>query len=237
MESYEIFSEIDPYQAPEKNYLITVMINKRKTKNRLIITSDVVKSWLVYQTTINGGVFTIDEEGEIVVNKKMLDPEVATNRPNFDDSSTVYIIVLTTDDIEITEDDIDYQLPVGFSGHLAIPAEQETSDGTTMIVIEKDMFIYYGDHSETTGSAINPNVEGCDECDEWNQMSSSTVRGIYDGSTTITEEETEEFMTVEEMDEIWHSDVDPTTIPTADSCECETMREMTDEEIEERWDR
>ncbi len=102
----------------------------------------------IKQSSINGGVFSIDHEtGEITVNNDMLESLPVVNEPNFDKGDGVYIIRLYFDGYNpITDADILVKVPWGFEVHLFIHDYKDT-----IIIIERDPFLMHGKEDEVDG--------------------------------------------------------------------------------------
>lgn len=136
-ESFKLIHDVKPYRPELRVYSLKVTVDK---EHNLKFTGPEYGSVVLYQTSIFGGVFNIEQEtGKMTVNMDMLASEVPVNLPNLDNGEGVFIaIVTTTSGNALTEDDIRYELPIGFSGHLyaVLP------DNRLVVVIERDIFMF-----------------------------------------------------------------------------------------------
>ena len=138
-ESFKLFRDPDPYKKPihESNATIIVQINDER--NLEVLGPDNLV-YVFKQTSIHGGVYTIDQTtGKISVNKDMINGLIETNQPNIDGGGGIFIVVLFyNDQIPITDDDIEVNLPFGFETIEYIHDENKN----TIIVIQRDEFLF-----------------------------------------------------------------------------------------------
>ena len=80
--------------------------------------------YVMKQTTLHGGVYTIDQEtGEITINEEMLPGAVEVNQPNIDQGGAIFLIVLYTGEshypefkVEFPEGDLTVKNPECYGG-------------------------------------------------------------------------------------------------------------------------
>lgn len=139
-ESFKITSDIGrPVKEPERTYIITIDFDDDRN---LRITGPEKLIYDIKQTTINGGVYSVDHTtGEVTINEEMLDGIVSSNVNNLDDGDGVYIIVFYYNPaVEYTDDDILVKVPFGFAVHDFIHDRMKN----TYIIIERDPFLMHG---------------------------------------------------------------------------------------------
>ncbi|MCM1439777.1 MAG: hypothetical protein NC131_11350 [Roseburia sp.] len=136
-ESFKITKDPTPYHPEVKVYPIRITVDKERN---LHIEGPEYESDVLYETSIFGGVYNVDQSnGQISINVDMLTPEIEINLPNVDGGDGIFIaIVKTKNNVRLMESDIDFDLPIGFSGHLY----GRTSDDRLIVVIERDIFMF-----------------------------------------------------------------------------------------------
>jgi hypothetical protein len=144
-ESFKIVRDIAPYVPPEpedpdkdKPYIIKIQINEEK--NLEVIMPDFLKvEYAFKQTTIHGGVFTINSTtGEISINTDMIDGIVDVNQPNIDEGPSIYIVVFYFNPASPIDDSlIRTKLPIEFESLKPIRDKNEN----TIVIIQRDEFL------------------------------------------------------------------------------------------------
>lgn len=145
-ESFKLLREVVPYKPPkpkdpdeDKPYIIKIIINKEK--NLEVIKPDSIKvEYEFKQTTIHGGVFTIDQKsGEITVNTEMIPGIVPMNQPNVDKGPSIFIVVFYFNPVSPIDDSlIRTILPIEFESMKPI----RDKDDNTIVIIQRDEFLY-----------------------------------------------------------------------------------------------
>lgn len=135
-ESFKIVSDPTPYHPEVKVYPIRVTVDDNR--NLQIDGPEYVAS-VLFQTSIFGGVYNVDQAtGKVTINIDMLTPEIEVNQPNVDGGDGILVaLVQTRSGTHLMESDIDFDLPIGFSGHLYGYEEERL-----IIVVERDIFMF-----------------------------------------------------------------------------------------------
>lgn len=136
--SRKYFNEFDPSTIP--GY-------KDKHHNMLIVAPD----WLKYnvkQSTIHGGVYTFDKEGNIIINEDMVNRiPPADVMPNIDDGGEIFIIEFFYDkEHRFTENDINSILPWEFEVLYPIRKEDKL-----IYIIQRNKFLFPEEKEELDG--------------------------------------------------------------------------------------
>ena len=138
-ESFRLTRDIPkPVPKPSKKdtALIVITINDERNLN---ISCPKGLEYKIKQTTIDGGVYTIGNDGNIIIDENMLPGIVEVNKPNLDGSGATYIILFKKNpDIPFEEDDIYSELPFGFERRKLI----KNIDGNDLVIIQRDEFLY-----------------------------------------------------------------------------------------------
>lgn len=94
----------------------------------------------IKQTSINGGVYNVDQvTGEVTINTDMLPDIVSNNQPNPDKGGGLIVVILyKNDDIPFTYDDIDVIVPFEFQ----VLDLVKDKDGNTVVIIQRDLFLF-----------------------------------------------------------------------------------------------
>ena len=142
-ESFRLLRDPEPYKIPIKESNAIVTIGFDDYRNLHVDCPD----GLVYtfkQTTIHGGIYTIDQTtGNILINEDMIPGLVETNQPNIDEGGGIFIVVLYYNgEIPITDDDIKVNLPFGFETIKYIHDENKN----TIVIIQRDEFLYWKEY-------------------------------------------------------------------------------------------
>ena len=137
-ESFIIMRDI-PRSVPEIIKEPLIFISVDENRNLSIKCPDDL-TYVIKQTTITGGVFTIDENtGDIAIVENMLPGLIDVMQPNIDNGGSIYIIIFNyNEDIQFTDDDIESELPFGFERHKLI----KDSNNNNILIIQRDEFLY-----------------------------------------------------------------------------------------------
>lgn len=135
-ESFKITRDIPGPSREEKKTLIFITVDENR--NLSITCPDELK-YTVKQTVIHGGVFTYNEDGNIIIDQDMLPGIVDVNKPNIENGGGIYIIIFKyNENIIFTNDDISSKLPIGFELHPLIKDQNNNS----IVIIQRDEFLY-----------------------------------------------------------------------------------------------
>lgn len=140
-ESFKVIRKIAPYLPEYKEPEFIIKVDFDEDRN-LEITAPEGVEWVIYQSTINGGVYSIDDNtGEIVVNESMLTEWPEVNHPNYNDANGIYVIrFFYNHEVQYTKDDILVKVPFGFDVQI-IKGETESD---AYVIIEADPFLLHG---------------------------------------------------------------------------------------------
>jgi len=123
-ESFIILRDPDPpYEEKEDRSHILVEVGFDQNRTLYVNTPGEV-GYVMKQTTLHGGVYTIDQEtGEITINEDMLPGAVEVNQPNIDQGGAIFLIVLYTGEqrypefkVELPEGDLTVKNPEYYGG-------------------------------------------------------------------------------------------------------------------------
>ena len=137
-ESFKITRDIPKVEdKPEEVKLIHVTFDSERN---LDITCPEELEYIIRLTVATGGIYTIDETtGEIIIDEDMLPGTIESNKPNINDNASYFIIIFKpNNDIQFTNDDISSKMPLGFE---LLPLIKD-KDNNSILIIEKDMFLY-----------------------------------------------------------------------------------------------
>ncbi len=140
-ESFKVIRKIAPYLPEYKEPEFIIKVDFDEDRN-LEITAPEGIEWVIYQSTINGGVYSIDDNtGEIVVNESMLTECPEVNHPNYNDANGIYVIrFFYNHEVQYTKDDILVKVPFGFDVQI-IKGDTESD---AYVIIEVDPFLLHG---------------------------------------------------------------------------------------------
>ena len=139
-ESFKITKDmVKPYfeiNEPEKS-LIFITLDEN---SNLSITCPEGLKYIIRQTVLNGGIYTVDQStGEVTIDEDMLPGIIQSNTTNIDGKSSIYIIIFEYNkDIQFTNDDIGSVLPFGIERYPLV----KDSNNNSIVIIEKDEFLY-----------------------------------------------------------------------------------------------
>ena len=138
-ESFKIIGPRKPYVPMVKEYPIKIWVNDERN---LCIDGPAYINHVLYETSIGGGVYNINNDGSISIRLGMLTPEVECNQPNVDGNNGIFIGIVNAN-ARLNEDDFYFDLPVGFSGHLyAVRVNDENQIYEHVVVVERDQFLF-----------------------------------------------------------------------------------------------
>ena len=122
-----------------------------KRDSNLVITGPKEITWTIKQTSVHGGIYTVNPEtGEITINEDMIPGIVDNNEPDLNIKDAVYVIILHPNDININSDDIDIKLPFEFDFIKSI----RDNEGNIIVVIKKREFLLPSEMEESDGENI-----------------------------------------------------------------------------------
>lgn len=145
-ESFRLLRDIGRSDIPKKK-LVTITFDK--DRNLLVIyrgedaeyLDGVWTGYIAKQTTVSGGVYAINTEtGEITIDNDMLSATRNENKPNLDNGSEVFIIILFKRE-NVTFNDIETRLPFGFETLGLVRDKSEN----IVVIIRRDLFEDEGD--------------------------------------------------------------------------------------------
>lgn len=141
-ESFRLVRTIAPYVKPgevKPNYLVIITLDE--DKNIKVIRPEGI-SYITRSTTVVSGVWQVDSDtGEITVDEDMLNGLIESNKPSIDGEDSLFIVILTpNEDITLSDDDIGYDLPFGFT---VIKPYAHISDGSTVVIIAREHPEYF----------------------------------------------------------------------------------------------
>lgn len=108
--------------------------------SNIIVVSPKEIHYDIKQTSLHGGIFDIDpSNGNITINESMIPGIIESTQPSISTGGSIFIITLhQTDELQITNDDIDIKLPFGFEALKPI----RDNDGNIIIIIRRDPFLF-----------------------------------------------------------------------------------------------
>ncbi|MCM1233504.1 MAG: hypothetical protein NC489_25595 [Ruminococcus flavefaciens] len=108
-ESFIIFNNPDrPYKEEEDRSHILVEVGFDQNRTLYVHTPGEL-GYVMKQTTLHGGVYTIDQEtGEITINEEMLPGAVDVNQPNIDQKGSIFLIILYTGEKHYPEFNVEF---------------------------------------------------------------------------------------------------------------------------------
>lgn len=93
----------------------------------------------IKQTSVSGGVYNVDNDGNVTINENMLSGIVSTNCPNMTGGGGIYCITLFSNtNISLSKDDIEVTLPFEFE----LLGLIQTNDNNFIIIIQRDLFLF-----------------------------------------------------------------------------------------------
>lgn len=124
---------VDPVDPP----VVEITIDKERN---LIVNLPGELEYVTKQTTLHGGVFTIDQStGEVTVNVDALPGIIDTMYPNIDGGGAIFIVIIYFNpNYELKDDDIKVKLPFGFEALAPI----HDANQNTIIIIQRDNFLF-----------------------------------------------------------------------------------------------
>lgn len=143
-ESFRLFRKIKPPMkppiGPEKEPIVLITFDENRN---LIVHLPEELGYVTKQTTLHGGVFTINQEtGEISVNIDALPGIVDTMHPNMDGGGAIFIVVIYhNSDYHLNDEDIEVKLPFGFEALDPI----HDADQNTIVIIQRNKFLLEGE--------------------------------------------------------------------------------------------
>ena len=145
-ESFKILRNIAPYIEPEpidpdadKPYIIKITIDKNR-KNIEVTKPDTIDVYYDFkQTTIHGGVFSMDPDTkEVVVNTDMIAGIISEKQPNLHNGPSIYIVTLYFNPAcPINDDLIRTDVPIEFE---TLKPIRDKNDNT-IVIIQRDEFL------------------------------------------------------------------------------------------------
>lgn len=141
-ESFKLFRDPEspsrpPDPPPEPPKPIEIGVDKDRN---LIVNLPGELGYVTKQTTLHGGVFTIDQStGEITVNLDAIPGIIDTMHPNIDGGGAIFIVeIFYNPNYIVTPEDIGVKLPFGFEALDPILDK----DNNTIIIIQRDKFLF-----------------------------------------------------------------------------------------------
>ena len=132
---------VDPPEPPEppKPHALEVSVSENKD---LIINIAGDLQYACKQTTLYGGVFTIDQStGDVSVNTDALPGIIDAIEPNIDGGGAIFIIIVYYNpNYPFNDNDIKITLPFGFESLAPI----KDANQNTIIIIQRDNFLFPG---------------------------------------------------------------------------------------------
>lgn len=94
----------------------------------------------IKQTSLHGGIFDIDPtNGNITINESMIPGIIESTQPSISTGGSIFIITLhQTNELQITNDDIDIKLPFGFEALTPF----RDKDDNVIVIIRRDPFLF-----------------------------------------------------------------------------------------------
>lgn len=110
-----------------------------RDSNLIVLAPDGL-NYIFKQTTLHGGVYTIDEStGQISINTDMIPGIINTMQPNLNNGGAIFIVILLyNENIPITNNDILINIPFEFEALEPI----RDKDNNIIIIIKRDEFLF-----------------------------------------------------------------------------------------------
>lgn len=108
--------------------------------SNIIVVSPKEIHYDIKQTSLHGGIFDIDPtNGNITINESMIPGIIESTQPSISTGGSIFIITLhQTDELQITNDDIDIKLPFGFEALTPF----RDKDNNVIVIIRRDPFLF-----------------------------------------------------------------------------------------------
>ena len=138
-ESFKITRNMVPPTKYKEKVPKLILITIDDDSNILIVAPETIV-YDIKESTIHGGVYSIDDSsGEVIIDIDMLDGIVSVNKPNIHNGPGIYIITIDDESVGVnfTDDDIDSELPFGFSIIKGIH-----KNGKTIVIVKRDYFLF-----------------------------------------------------------------------------------------------
>ena len=135
-ESFKIIRDIPRpiYEEPVVEQTL-IFITLDKDKNLAITCPDNLK-YIIKQNSTTGGIYAIDEYGNVIIDEEMLPGIIESNN---DDNGNIYtIIFFKNNDIKFTNNDVSSKLPFGFELYPLI----KDGYGNSLVIVKRDEFLH-----------------------------------------------------------------------------------------------